>query len=547
MCASSSSSSGSHAPAGLPASTPNHQNGSIVLNASSRQDGSAAGSGQDGPSSTAGNSAKTSPRSVEWLLQNLHAKGYQQPTPIQRQAIPTLMASRELLAVAPTGSGKTVAFCAPILLHLKALRARARKAAQQAEEAAQQAQQAQQQGSVSKAGTPAKGQPPSSKKAKRGGAEAALAAAAEAAAAAKEMWPDAIKAVILSPSHELTAQQGRVLKQLLPGSNLKASILTRSTAAGTNFSKVDILLANPLRLATLADEGKIDLSHVRFLVLDEADKLFEMGFVEQIDAVLSACKHKSIVRALFSATLPEKVEDLARTVLVEPLRVTVGARNTAVNTVDQRLLFVGRENGKLLALRQLLTEGLKPPVLVFVATKDRARALHKELMYDGVRADSLSASQSMAARTAAVDNFRSGRTWVLVSTDLIGRGMDFIGVNTVINYDMPATTTDYIHRIGRTGRAGHTGTAVTFFTEEDKPVLRPVANLIRESGGNVPDWMTKMKKVRTKDRKKMKLSEKEASGATISTQTKEDKQKAKKRAMIAASKAKKAKLADKQA
>ena len=180
--------------------------------------------------------------------------------------------------------------------------------------------------------------------------------------------------------------------------------------------------------------------------------------------------------------------------------MTVGTRNSAASTVRQRLHFVGREAGKLLALRQLIREGLTPPVLVFVASKvcqhshnltphcavrgafdvmlmrpvglniarpcllpppqDRAKALHRELMYDGVHVDSIHAEQSHAARTAAVDNFRLGRTWLLVATDLIGRGMDFIGVKTVVNYDFPASTADYIHRVGRTGRAGNEGVCV---------------------------------------------------------------------------------------
>jgi ATP-dependent RNA helicase DDX52/ROK1 len=143
----------------------------------------------------------------------------------------------------------------------------------------------------------------------------------------------------------------------------------------------------------------------------------------------------------------------------QPLRITVGERNSAATSVKQRLVFVGRENGKLLTLRQMLGEGLKPPVLVFVSSKERARQLHKDLMYDGFHVDSIHADQPHASRAAAVENFRLGKTWVLIATDLIGRGMDFVGVNTVVSYDFPYSTADYVHRWAA-GWVGVTGTRV---------------------------------------------------------------------------------------
>ncbi|MEW5296778.1 MAG: hypothetical protein WDW36_000033 [Sanguina aurantia] len=372
-------------------------------------------------------------KAAKKLLANITAGGYGEPTPIQRQAIPALLGGRELLAVAPTGSGKTLAFLLPILIRLRWLRLHGD-------------------------------------------------------------WAPGVKAVILSPTHELACQQARSLKQLLPGAKLSACLLSKSTAAGSNFDKVDVLLANPLRLATMVEGKKIVLANVRFLVLDEADKLFELGFMEQIDGVLAACTHPQLSRALFSATLPETVEAMARTVLQQPLRITVGLKNAPATTVKQTLLFAGREAGKLLALRQLVQKGLTPPVLVFVGSKLRAKELHRELMYDGVHVDSITADQTATARSAAIDNFRSGKTWVLIATDLIGRGMDFIGVNTVVNYDFPHSTVDYIHRIGRTGRAGKTGEAITFFTEEDSGLLKPIANQIKAAGGEVPEWMLHLKR-----------------------------------------------------
>ena len=382
------------------------------------------------------------------LVSRCIKEGFTQPTPIQRQAIPALMSNRDVFACAPTGSGKTLAFLLPIMAALRKQR---------------------------DAGTD---------------------------------WPNEVKAIILSPTNELVAQQARTLKLLIPGSGLRGSLLTKSTAAGSDWSKVDILLANPLRLLTLIKAKKISLSNVRWLVIDEADKLFELNFVEQLDGVIAACTHKDIVRSLFSATLPEKVEELARSILQQPLRITVGVRNTAAQTVSQKLVFVGQEGGKLPSLRQLIKEGgsLRPPCLIFVASKERAKALHREMKFDGlsVTVDCIHSDQPLASRSKAVENFRSGHTSHLIATDLISRGIDFIGVSTVLNYDFPSSTADYIHRVGRTGRAGNEGCAVTFFTEDDAGQLRSIANLVKESGGEVDDWMLTMKKA-PRDAKRKRL------------------------------------------
>ena len=227
------------------------------------------------------------------------------------------------------------------------------------------------------------------------------------------------------------------------------------------------------------------------LVLDEADKLFEMGFVEQIDAVVAACNHRDVTRALFSATLPEKVEELARSVMARPMRLTVGERNSASSTIAQRMLFCGHEAGKLLALRRIIREGIKPPVIIFTQSKDRARHLAKELTGDGLHIGLIHAEMSDSKREEQVDRFRAGETWVLIATDLMARGMDFVGVSTVINFDFPGSPTSYIHRIGRSGRAGRPGSAITFFTEEDaqRGDLRPIANVMKNSGCDVPEWM----------------------------------------------------------
>jgi len=410
------------------------------------------------------------------VLENLEALGFARPTPIQRQSAAALLAGRELLAMAPTGSGKTLAFLVPVV----------------------------------------------------GGIARDKVTSHERAHT---------RAVVLSPTRELGGQTATVARLLAKGTGVHASLASRALgASGKRPAAVDLLVGTPARVAQMVARGECDLGRCQWVVLDEADKLFEMGFLGAIDEVLAACGKDlgaggaggggggrggereggregrgargkgsaaaaaaapaKVTRALFSATLPERVEEAARSVLAGPLRVTVGSRNASSENVQQRLLFVGREEGKLLALRQILTSGVKPPVLVFVHSKERARALHHELLVEGFKVDSLHGDQPQASRNAAVQNFRTGKTWVLVATDLIGRGMDFLGVNTVVNYDFPSGTMDYVHRVGRTGRAGRGGEAVTFFTEEDGDKLRAVVNVMREAGCEVPAWMLTLKKTR---------------------------------------------------
>lgn len=202
--------------------------------------------------------------------------------------------------------------------------------------------------------------------------------------------------------------------------------------------------------------------------MDEADRLFELGFVEQVDTVMSACTHRSLKRALFSATMMQGVETLARTVLRDPVRLTIGARNAATHSIAQELVFVSSEDGKLLAFRQMIQRGLAVPLLIFVQSKERAQQLYNELVYDDLKVDVIHADRTQHQRTESIKKFRAGTVWVLICTDLMARGIDFIGVNTVLNYDFPQSTVSYIHRIGRTGRAGRKGHAITFFTETDK-------------------------------------------------------------------------------
>lgn len=309
-----------------------------------------------------------------------------------------------------------------------------------------------------------------------------------------------MKAVILCPTRELAAQTTRECKKLAKGRKFGVKLMTKDLSQDGNFKDMhcDILVSTPLRLDHAIRKRDLDLSRVEYLVLDESDKLFELGFVEVIDSIVKACSNPSIIRSLFSATLPETIEALARTIMHDAVRIIVGRKNSASSMIKQRLIFAGTERGKLIALRQSFAESLNPPVLVFVQSKERAKELYRELVYDDIRVDVIHGDLTEEQRQDAVDNLRAGKSWVLIATEVLARGMDFKGVNCVINYDFPESASAYIHRIGRSGRAGRSGEAITFFTEEDKPFLRNIANVLVSSGCEVPSWMVALPKLKSR-------------------------------------------------
>lgn len=380
-----------------------------------------------------------------WLRTNLDKYGWGVPTPIQKGAMPVLFANRDLLAGAPTGSGKTLAFLLPLLHHLKSPR------------------------------------------------------------------KEGFRAIIVSPTRELAQQIYDQLRRLSEGRNFKICVLTKpSDAAAANVDpskrkKFDVLITTPLRLVHSIEKEEVDLSNVRHLVLDEADRLLEDGFLEQIDSILAACSHPHLRKALFSATLPAGVEEMAKTFMVDECRVIVGTKDGATETIKQELQFVGSEDGKLHALRSLITSGgLKPPVLLFAQSIERAKDLFHELVYDGLHVDVIHSDRPKVQRESVISSFKRGDVWVLICTELMARGIDFKGVNLVINYDFPQSVQSYIHRIGRTGRAGREGRAITYFTKEDAQHLKTVVNVMRGSGVEVPQWMVELKGPNKKERKRLR-------------------------------------------
>ncbi|KAM6985181.1 putative ATP-dependent RNA helicase DDX52 [Aplochiton taeniatus] len=393
------------------------------------------------------------------VVQNLRDAGLTTPTPIQMQAIPLMMHNREVLACAPTGSGKTLAFCLPLLAHLQ--------------------------------------QPANL----------------------------GFRALIISPTRELASQTHRELVRLSEGLGFRVHIINKASIAAKKYGpqsskKYDILVSTPNRLVYLLkqDPPALDLSCVEWLVVDESDKLFEdgkSGFRDQLGAVFLACSGARVRRAFYSATCAPDVERWCRLNLDNLVSVNIGPRNTAVESVEQELLFVGTESGKLVAMRDIIKKGFLPPMLVFVQSIERARELFHELVYEGINVDVIHADRTQQQRDNVVSSFRSGKIWVLICTALLARGIDFKGVNLVLNYDFPTSAVEYIHRIGRTGRAGHQGKAVTFFTEDDKPLLRSIANVIKQTGCPVPDYIIGFKKTHSKVRRR--LQNKPPKRSTIST------------------------------
>jgi ATP-dependent RNA helicase DDX52/ROK1 len=267
------------------------------------------------------------------------------------------------------------------------------------------------------------------------------------------------------------------------------------------------------------------------VILDEADTLLSAAFLKQTDLLLSLCTSPSLQKSLFSATLPSSVETLSKSFLApDYIRVIVGAKDSSSEDVSQKLKYVGTEEGKLLELRTMLKMGeVKPPTLLFVQSIERAKDLYNELVYDGLRIDTVHSDLSRTQREGVISSFKRGEIWLLICTEVLSRGLDFKGVELVLNYDFPLSTESYIHRIGRTGRAGRKGRAVTFFTKEDAPNLRSILNIIKQSNpeaateGNIPQYLLNLPKVGRKEKRRLKrkVVERQSVGEASGSRVKE--------------------------
>lgn len=380
---------------------------------------------------------KTLASSHNYLLDNMLQCGWTSPTLVQSEAIPALLTGRDLICCAPTGSGKTCAYAVPMVSRL---------------------------GPSHVSGGP--------------------------------------RGLILLPTRELAEQVFHVMLKVCRTTQLAPYLLCseKSSRPGKwkeNGSQWDIVVCTPMRLLAVINAGLLSLSTLTMLVLDEADRLFETDFVHQADAIFASCsENESLLRCMFSATIGDRPERLARAIMFDPIRILIGDRVAALSNdlIQQEMVYVGSEHGKLVHFRSMLQRGLEPPVLIFVQNRERAAELFQLLLYDNINVDMLTSDRTEKQRSLTVRQFREGLVWVLITTDLLGRGIDFKGVNMVINWDMPKSLADYVHRVGRTGRAGRPGTAITFFENIDLAIARSIAFVIKGAGGSPPEWLMKMTK-----------------------------------------------------
>jgi ATP-dependent RNA helicase RhlE len=353
------------------------------------------------------------------ILTALKEENYTTPTPIQQKAIPIILAGRDLLGCAQTGTGKTAAFAIPVI-QLMTLKP------------------------------------------------------------APTNFKRPIRTLVLTPTRELAIQisesftaYGRHtgLKNVVVYGGVGQKPQTDALKAG-----VDILIATPGRLLDLMNQGHVRLEQVEFLILDEADRMLDMGFVHDVKKVIAKVPQKRQT-LFFSATMPQEIVRLSSSILTNPEKVEVTPVSSTANTIRQELYFVDKGNKKLLLIH-LLNDPTIITSLVFTRTKHGADRVTKDLIRAGVRAEAIHGDKSQTARQRALSNFKAKQTRVLVATDIAARGIDVDDLSHVINYEIPNIAETYVHRIGRTGRAGASGIAISFCDNEERAYVKDITKLI---------------------------------------------------------------------
>lgn len=355
----------------------------------------------------------------EPVLRALVEKEYEVPTPIQEQTIPAAKAGRDILGIAQTGTGKTAAFAIPIIDRLM--------------------------------------EKLSAKGAKR-----------------------PIKALIVTPTRELAIQIDDSFTDYAKHTPLRHTVIfggvNQNPQTKTLAGGVDILTATPGRLLDLIGQGFISLDSVEEFVLDEADRMLDMGFIHDIRKILPLLPEKKQTM-LYSATMPAEIAEISNKLLHQPLKIDVSPERTAVfDAIEQEVFFVEKPEKPAL-LVNLLNEEKDKSVLVFSRTKHGADKIAKNLNKQQIGCEAIHGNKSQNARQKALNDFKTGKTRIIIATDIAARGIDINNLGLVINYDMPDVAETYVHRIGRTGRAGNTGLAFTFCTEEDRPMLKDIQKL----------------------------------------------------------------------
>jgi len=347
------------------------------------------------------------------IMAGVRALGYVTPTPIQLKSIPPIMQGRDLIGLAQTGTGKTAAFVLPILQRLL-----------------------------------------------------------------QGPW-GCVRALIISPTRELAEQTCEAINDLGKQTRLQTIAIYGGVSIDQQVrrlrSGIEIITACPGRLLDHLWKGTIDLSHLEVLVIDEADRMFDMGFLPSIRGVLECILHRRQT-LLFSATMPNDIRRLIQEILHDPVTVQIG-RAVPATTVSHALYPV-KQHLKTALLRELLRRTKTDSVLIFTRTKHRAERVAQQLVKVGYRAISLQGNMSQYQRQAVLDGFRAGSFKVLVATDIAARGIDVLDISHVVNYDMPDSTDAYTNRIGRTGRVGKTGDAFTLVTSEDASMVRALEHLL---------------------------------------------------------------------
>jgi ATP-dependent RNA helicase RhlE len=363
------------------------------------------------------------------LMQAVADLGYEKPTPIQEQAIPLVLAGRDLMAGAQTGTGKTAAFALPIL-----------------------------QGFAPQAST----------------------------STSPARHP--VRALVLTPTRELAVQVFESFRDYGKHLPLRSTVVYGGVDMNAQIAElrrgVEVLVATPGRLLDHVQNKTVMFNQVSVLVLDEADRMLDMGFMPDIKRII-ALLPKERQNLLFSATFPDEIRNLARALLRNPAEIQVAARNAAADSVTHVLHPVAREKKRELLSYLIQTRGLKQ-VLVFCGTRIGANRLAHQLRKDHIHADAIHGDKTQAERELALQDFKGGKTSVLVATDVASRGLDIEGLPQVINFDVPHSPEDYVHRIGRTGRAGLTGEAISLVAPEDQEAVAAIEKLIKKRIERVP-------------------------------------------------------------
>ncbi len=350
------------------------------------------------------------------IISGVQALGYREPTPIQEQAIPPVLEGHDVIGLAQTGTGKTAAFVLPILQHL-----------------------------------------------------------------IEKKQHGIIRAAVISPTRELADQTCQAIDQLGRFTHLKSISLYGGVDISRQIQRLrsgpDIAVACPGRLLDHVWKGNIDLAHVEILVIDEADRMLDMGFLPDIKNILR-CLPEQRQTLLFSATMPAEVKGLIREILHDPVTVQIGRTEPA--TTVSHCWYPVKQNGKTDLLMKLLRSTETGSVLVFTRTKHRAESLARQLKQAGFKAASLQGDLSQERRQAAIKGFRNGAYKILVATDIAARGIDVSRISHVINFDMPGSTDDYTHRIGRTGRINKNGDALTFVTSQDGAMIADLEKVLKK-------------------------------------------------------------------